>query len=118
MRKLLIMLLALAMAVSLLACGSEKTPEREEPAANPEYTVTVLDETGAPVPGAMVQLCKEICAPGVTDEDGIARFQLPRDAYKVTFLVLPEGYAYADDVQEFYFEDGTLELQITLTRAV
>lgn len=111
MKKLAIMLLALVMALGLLACGGT-----EAPAENTEYTVTVLDEAGDPVPGAMVQLCKEICAPGVTDEEGVARFQLPQDDYKVTFLVLPEGYDYVDDVQEFHFEDGSMELQITLTR--
>ena len=47
MNKMIVMFLLLAMILSLCACGEKKTEE---------YTVTVLDETGAPVAGAMVQL--------------------------------------------------------------
>lgn len=114
MKKMFSLLLMVAVAVSLIACGSEKKPEGERMDVNTDYIVTVLDEAGNPVPGAMLQLCKEICAPGVTSEDGVARFQLPKDDYKVTFLSLPAGYAYADEVQEFSFEKGSLELRITL----
>ena len=114
MKKIVMLLLVLAMALSLQACGSEKNSDTEGAAGDADYTVTVLDEEGRPVSGAMVQLCSQICAPGVTDEKGVAGFQLPRDDYKVSFLVLPEGYV--NDVQEFYFEEGSSALTITLTK--
>ena len=134
MKKIIAMLLVLTMALSLCACGEENA-EAEAPvvteapavteAAETEapveeeggYTVTVLNEKGEPIVGAMVQLCKEACVPGITDEQGVARFNLPEDTYKVSFLMLPEGYTYADEAQEFYFEDGSMEMTITLKAA-
>ena len=40
-----------------------------------------------------------------------------QDTYKVSFLALPAGYTYVDDVQEFYFENGSMEMTITLKAA-
>ena len=135
MNKIMTMLLVLVMALSLCACGGETPAETEAPVvteapAVPEaaeteapveeedgYTVTVLDEAGSPIAGAMVQLCKDACVPGVTDENGVAKFNLPEDSYKVSFLMLPAGYTYAGEEQEFYFEDGSMELTITLKAA-
>jgi len=65
----------------------------------------------------MVQLCKDACVPAVTDAEGVARFALPEDTYKVSFLALPAGFAYVDEVQEFYFEDGSMDMTITLKAA-
>ena len=138
MKCLLAALLVLTMAMGLCACGSkeapaetqaapavteapvvtEAAPETEAPAEEEGgYSVTVLDENGAPIVGAMVQLCKDACVPGVTDAEGTAKFNLPEDTYKVSFLALPAGYTYVDDVQEFYFENGSMEMTITLKAA-
>ena len=138
----LAVVLMLTLALGLCACGGaaeapateapaveapvvEAPVVTEAPAAEPEtpveeqggYTVTVLDENGAPIAGAMVQLCKDACVPGITDAEGVARFNLPEDSYKVSFLMLPEGYTYADETQEFYFADGSMEMTITLVAA-
>lgn len=106
MKRTIGVLLVLAMVLCLCACGSEKG-----------YTVRVVDENGVPVAGAMVQLCKDACVPGMTDAEGTAYFDLPADDYKVAFAVLPAGYAYVDGVQEFCFEKGSRELTITLKAA-
>lgn len=135
-KSLLAVVLMLTMALSLCACGGSEAPaETEAPAVTeapvvteaPEteapaeeeggYTVTVLDESGAPIAGAMVQLCKDACVPGVTDAEGVAKFNLPEDTYKVSFLALPAGFTYVDEAQEFYFEDGSMEMTITLKAA-
>ena len=76
------------------------------------YTVKVVDEGGNPVAGAGVQLCKETCLPGLTNAEGVAEFRVVEDTYKVSFMMMPEGYE-ADD-EEFYFDDGSFELTITL----
>lgn len=81
------------------------------------YTVKVVDENGAPIVGALIQLCKENCYPNVTDANGEAFFELAEDTYKVSFLMLPAGYTYSTEEQEFYFEDGSLELTIVLKAA-
>lgn len=130
-------ILMLTLALSLCACGGEaeapateapvveapvvtEAPAQETEAPAEEeggYTVTVLDEAGNPVAGAMVQMCKDACVPGITDAEGVAKFNLPEDTYKVSFLMMPEGYTYADEAQEFYFADGSMELTITLKTA-
>ena len=135
---LMAIVLMLAMALSLAACGGSEAPaeteapeteapvvvteaaevETEAPAVEePAYYVTVVDEAGNPIAGAMVQLCKDTCFPGVTGEDGVAKFVLAQDEYKVSFLALPAGYTYVDETQEFYFADGSMELTITLKAA-
>ena len=138
MKNIIALALALCMMLCLCACGSETAPETkpveteapvvvatEAPAeetapAIPEgmvqYKVTVVDEAGAPVVGAMVQLCKDSCVPAVTDANGVATFTLPEDDYKASMLAMPAGFEYAGEADTFYFE-GAYELTITLKAA-
>ena len=134
LKNTVIAVLLVCMMLTLCACGGEapvetKPAETEAPvvateapaveteAALPEgmvqYTVTVVDEGGNPVVGAMVQLCKDSCVPAVTDANGIATFTLPEDDYKASMLAMPAGYEYAGEADTFYFE-GAFELTITL----
>jgi len=125
---LLAALLAVAMMVSLCACvGGEPadkdggtttttpttTTTTKADDGKVTYKATVLDNTGAPVVGAMVQICKETCLPGVTNESGVATFQVAEDAYKASILSMPEGYDYTTEEQEFYF-DGEFDVTIVL----
>ena len=107
---------------STATTGSTESTGSTEGSGEPDdgkvtYTVNVVDEAGNPIAGAMVQLCKDTCFPGVTDANGVAKFTLAEDEYKVSFLALPAGYTYVDDTQEFYFADGSMELTITLKAA-
>lgn len=125
MSRLIVLLLAVCMI--LCACGGEQTPETTEApvqttAAPVEetvddgkvtYTITVVDEAGAPIAGAMVQICLDACYPGVTDTNGQAKFSVVEEDYKVSFLSMPAGYTYSGEAQEFYF-DGGYDLTITL----
>lgn len=130
---LLALVLAMGMVMCLIACGGEETKtteaattqateqpteatqEETQPteAANPTYTVTVVDEGGNPVVGAMVQLCDEACYPGVTDDNGVATFSLVEANYKVSFLKVPEGYEQGEET-EFYFDEGAFEMTVIL----
>lgn len=141
-RKLFAVLLALCMLLCLCACGNtddnngeqNPDPSESEPAQNdpepseedpsedvPEvtgtvYTITVTDEGGNPISGAMLQMCQgEICLlPASTDANGVVTFTVTEDgAYEAKFLALPAGYEYVDDVQVFPF-DGATELTIVL----
>ena len=80
------------------------------------YSVKVVDEAGNPIKGVMVQLCLENCFPGMTQDDGVAKFVMTEADYKVSVVSMPEGYTYSTDVQEFYFEEGR-DLTITLKAA-
>lgn len=123
--------LAVCVMLALTACreslpaqgGTESQPpediqeltETAEASAVPVlYIVKVTDENGAPIPGAMVQLCSDICVPGVTDGEGVARFTLLPDYYQVSMTVMPQGYAYLDETTEFTFPEGVTELTIVL----
>lgn len=108
----------MVLALSLTACGEKKAePEIQATEPSAVYRVWVLTEADTPVKGAMVQLCSDVCIPGITDEEGKAEFSVPEDSYKVSFAVLPKGYDYADEVREFCFEEGTMELTIRLKAA-
>ena len=78
-----------------------------------KYTVTVVDETGAPLVGVMMQICKESCLPAMTDANGVATWSLAEDEYKVSFAVAPAGYAVEE---AYYFEGDATEMTITLKK--
>lgn len=137
MKRLLAMAMALGLMLCLCACGTkepmETNPtepsveetteapteaiEETEPAAEPTYVVTVVDEDNAPVVGAWVQLCLESCVPAMTDENGVANFFLEENDYKVGFTVMPTGYEYAGEEQEWHFADGENTMTIVLKKA-
>lgn len=109
-RRFLTFALAMVLLLSLWGCGAEKTAASGEVA----YTVHVQDENGAPMAGVMVQLCKDVCLPGMTDAEGKAVITAAEDDYKVSILSLPEGYDYAGEETEFSFAAGSREITLTL----
>lgn len=137
---LLALVLAMGMLLCMAACGGEEketepattaapAPETTEAtgaettvpttipeSTNPTYTVTVVDEGGNPVAGAMVQLCDvtAACYPNATNEQGVATYSLVEAEYKASFLKIPEGYALPEGASEFYFDEGSFEMTITL----
>ena len=139
MKKLLAMVLAAVMMLSLCACGgeaeetqatetteatqaTEATQETQATEATEEtepegtvYKVTVVDEEGNPVSGVMVQICFETCLPAMTNENGVAEYRVDEADYKVSFLMVPEGYAA--DQNEYHFDEGAYELTLTLKAA-
>ncbi len=141
MRKIAYFLLSMTVIVSaigLCACGgsgdenkttepissdeaqstdnNNETESSSEDDSKVNYTVTVVDEDGNPVAGAMVQCCKDSCVPALTNDNGVAEFNLAEDDYDVKFAVFPEGYEYTTDEQVFHFEDGKTDLTITLKK--
>jgi hypothetical protein len=131
MKRLICMMLALVLAMGLVACGAAEEPavqETEAVVAEPTvaeeteavddgltaYTIHVEDVDGNPIAGAMVQICKDACLPGMTDAEGNAVFNVAEDDYKVSFLMLPAGYTYTTEETEFYFEDGATEITLVL----
>lgn len=90
--------------------------DEEEYRTLTSYFVTVLDEKGQPVVGAMVRLgdSEDAC---ITDETGVAQFSMPAGTYVATIDELPMGYEFATDYREFPFEadDVTLVIQVRQT---
>lgn len=133
-KRLVTAVLMLCLAMSLVACGggngSDKDTEKQNTQQDSEakvdteketesenvddgkieYKVTLLDASGAPVAGKMVQVCNaSTCfAPVQTDANGVATFKLEEsDEYKAKELTQGDD-AYV------YFEAGETELTITL----
>ena len=86
-----------------------------QPASQGVYTVTVTDESGAPVQGAMVQLCDEAtCLVLKTDENGSATHTGAAYPYEVHLLKAPKGYARVTETFVMPAQGG--EITITLAK--
>lgn len=138
-KSILSLMLIACLMLCLCACGNTEptdgdnaatatptvvaTPTPDAPTATPEddgkvtYTIKVVDESNTPVVGAMVQLCVDACIPGLTDANGVATFNVEEADYKVSFVKLPDGYEYTSDVTEFYYEEGSRDITLTLKKA-
>lgn len=138
---LLALLLALTMAFSFCGCTSdadsgsdtetttaatEVTTEAQTEETTQEtvddgkltYKVIVVDEEGAPIAGAMVQICEgTACNPGVTNADGVAEIRAAEGNYEAKMLSMPAGYAYATEEEVFPYANGELEVTIVLKPA-
>lgn len=117
MKRLMCFILILMLMLGLCACGGEAPQPEATEAASADmvtYTVHVEDETGAPLSGVMVQICKDVCIPGMTDAAGDAVFTVAEDDYKVSILALPDGYTYSTQEMEFHFEDGAEKITLVL----
>lgn len=133
--KIMVSIMILCMLFTLAACGDASgdtettatptavvtpTPEAPTPTPTPEddgkvtYTVKVVDEGNNPLANVMVQLCLDSCLPGMTAADGVATFRVVEADYKVSVVTLPEGYEHASDATDFYFEEGSTDMTITL----
>ncbi len=129
MKSIIMLILVMCLIFSLCACNDDtnenanETTEESSPISEPEnsttveddkitYTVTVVDEGNNPISGAMVQLCLDACVPSMTNESGVATFNLEAADYKVSFVTMPEGYSCEEEA--FHFEEGSYELTITL----
>ncbi|MBE6959112.1 MAG: hypothetical protein E7448_00090 [Ruminococcaceae bacterium] len=137
--KTILRILALAMilclSLTIFGCtqppvdngGESSTPSTEPSEASTEasqpddgkvtYTVHIVDESGNPVTGGMIQFCVDSCIPCVIDADGNAIMKLAPANYKVSFTMMPAGYALAGETTEFYFDEGSYEMTIVLKTA-
>ncbi len=129
MKKLLVLFTALCLVLCLAACGegagtavntgpaetssvAETTPAVTDSTAS--FEVKVVDKDGKAVQGVMLQICKDTCIPMMTDENGVASFNIEvTDEHKLSVLSCPEGYVYSGEA-EVYLEDGLAEYTVEL----
>ncbi len=83
------------------------------------YTITVIDQYGNAVVGAMVQTCSDSgCTPmPATDADGKSTIDLPQlenGVYEAKLISLPEGYTGNTD--DYFAYDGSNSAVITVTK--
>ena len=138
LKKLMALLLAVVMLLSLCACGAKEETKETEPAvetpaadvpatdaptepeaeapAGTAYTVKLVDEGGNPIVGTLIQVCQgELCLmPSATDAEGVATFYITEEgAYEAKLLARPEGYDYTTEEHGFPFGNA-FEVTITL----
>lgn len=113
MKRMLVVLLVLCLSFGVCACASAPGDPETSVDGKVTYRVNIVDEANKPMPDVMVQLCKDSCYPGMTNQEGIAEFHLAEADYKASVTVMPEGYSA--EAEEFCFGDGSYELTITLT---
>lgn len=127
MKKFLVLFAALCLLICMTACdnGTTGNAEPSETSTVAETTtaaateskavsVTVRDENGNPIQGVMLQICKDTCIPMVTDENGVASFNIEVTAeHKLSVLSCPEGYVYNGE-PEMYLVEGVTEYEVEL----
>ncbi len=85
-------------------------------AGKSSYVITVVDESGEPVPGTVINFCtEESCVSVISDESGKALFSGEPYAYHVQILSVPEGYDYTGSDDLFVKAEGD-EMTVTLTK--
>ena len=149
MKSILLVVLALCLTVCMCACGGNENgdtttttnggnaattttttiaaPTTTTTVADGKvtYTVTVTDEAGTPVVGAIVQLClmesvngiPAGCHPFMSNAEGVATFRLPEAEWGVKVSNTPEGSGLAPFETYLYFEAGSTEMTVVLKAA-
>ena len=139
MKRIIMILLALCMMASFVACneGGEVTTEAPETTVAPTeteapeadttaeetvaafngYKVTVTDKDGNPIAGVQIQMCdsKGCRMPKGTEADGTATFDYETSDFHVLIAAPVEGYV-VDTTEEYFFENGGKELTIVLEK--
>ncbi len=141
MKRIIMILLALCLCMSFVACNEEPeetgdgtdnttealavtdeptaegTNEATEPAAT-GYKVTVTDKDGNPIAGVEIQMCdsKGCRMPTPTGADGTVTFNYDESDFHVLLPTAVAGYV-TDPAEEYYFENGSKEMTIVLEKA-
>ena len=139
MKRIIMILLALCMMMSFVACneGGEVTTEAPESTAAPAvtdeptaeateaqteaafngYKVTVTDKDGNPIAGVQIQMCdsKGCRMPQGTGADGTVTFNFDTSDFHVLIAAAVDGYV-VDTTEEYFFENGGKELTIVLEK--
>ena len=92
-------------------------PGEAEAAGQPDgFTVTFVDQNGAPVPGCIINFCTDdACVPIIADENGVATFAGEAVEYHLQVIRVPAGYEF-DTSQEFSAVGPGCALSFTVTK--
>ena len=118
MKRIFALLLALAMVLSLAACGGSGDAPAANASGEIEYKVAVVDGTGAPYPsGVIVRFMKdgEQAAMQPVDGAGTAVKALPAGDYAVELMFTGNESEYHYDAEGLAVSASAPELTVTLT---
>lgn len=139
MKRLIALMMVLAVAACLVACGGgeegtkpQTTTTTPAPSttqtvpttatttdtAEYNYRIRVVDQDGNPIVGAFVIFCLEQCNFYQTNEDGWALINAEiTDGYQAHIMSLPEGYeGYTFSEEYTNFESGQTEMTLVATK--
>ena len=95
--------LAAGYGIEIETVFGEPAGAEEAPGGEADYTITVVDRDGAPVAGAVVNICTDTtCMPMETGEDGVIAFRGEKLSYHLQVLRLPDGCRLDDGAEEFW----------------
>ena len=128
-KMLLALMLIGCMIFGLCACGGTNEEETTVPdttvadttvadttEAAQSFKVTVVDGDGNAVSGVVVQICKDVCVPARTDDNGVASFNIAiEDGHKLSVMSCPEGYEYTGEA-EVYLDEGATEYTLEISK--
>lgn len=108
------LVLAIVLIIALLPGGNSTGGSASD--VNTDYTVTVVDNNGAPIPGVKLTFTTPagIPFPGTTDAQGKATYAGDEDGVTVKIISVPRGYEYdkLNTVQNF---DENRTLNVTMS---
>ena len=114
-KEILTFILLLTLAMSIAGCGSSREEKDPAPAAEggADYTITVTDQNGEPVVGAVVNICTDTtCEPRTTDGNGVICYSGDMNNYHLEVIKVPEGYDIGEDADLYTGEETQISLQV------
>ncbi len=86
---------------------TEEETELSSMETEADYRISVIDQDGNPVSGAIVNICTDTtCTTGKSDEKGLILFTGEKQSYHLQLLKAPDGYSF-DSPADLYTEDQT-----------
>lgn len=114
-KKILMFILILALVLPMAGCGSgigENDPAQAAE-SGADYTITVTDQNGDPVAGAVVNVCTDTtCEPQTADENGFIYYSGEMENYHLEVIKVPEGYDIGDDADLYTGEETRFVIQV------
>ena len=96
--------------------ASDTDAAQPQAAEEASYVLLFLDQTGAPVPGVIANICDEdTCMPMVADANGQVAFTAKPTAYDIHVIKIPDGYSF-DLSQDYQAPANGGEMRFELTR--
>lgn len=113
MKKFWMFILVLALALSFAGCGGSQSIPAAEEESGADYIITVTDQNGDPVAGAVVNICTDTtCEPQTADENGFIYYSGEMNDYHLEVIKVPEGYETGEEADLYTGEETQISLQV------
>lgn len=114
-KRVMMLILILVLILSLAGCGrgTDETGPAQTAEGGADYTITVSDQNGDPVAGAVVNICTDTtCEPQTADENGFIYYSGEMANYHLEVIRVPDGYDIGDDADLYTGEETQFVIQV------